>query len=188
MRTYTAEEFAELYDEVRAELVRGVVEVRDSPGTPHGWVATEMVVAIYKYLESHPIGSVMVDVDHVLERGPDTVRRPDVSFMSNARGAGTPPRKMFEFSPDLPIEVVSPSNRLAAITKKLAEYFRTGARMVWIANPKNRTVTVHAPDAVPYVLGMGEILDGGDVLPGFRVPIDKLFREPFSHVAKDAPG
>lgn len=181
MTLYTAEEFAEMdLDNDRLwELVRGrVQQVRFGTGTKHSVSAMEIAYAIRHYLETHPIGTVMPMRLYTTERDPDTVRIPDVSFVTRARFDKMPEWKIPDMVPDLAIEVVSPSNTAKEVAQKVAEYLARGARLVWIADPKTRTVAVHAPNAVPYRLGAGEFLDGGDVLPGFRVEVGKIFRWP----------
>src|SRR5580704_14549490 len=88
MRLYTAEEYGELnLDDAKTELVRGVIvyEVRDQPRLPHAYTAGEIGYAIRHYLEMHPIGLLLPELDCETEHGPDTVRRPDVSFITHAR-------------------------------------------------------------------------------------------------------
>jgi Uma2 family endonuclease len=176
-RLYTAAEYAELDLEAKTELVRGVIvfEVRDQPKPAHCYTAGEIFYAIRHYLETHPIGLLLPELDCQTERGPDTVRRPDVSFISYARARSLREWEIPYLAPDLAVEVLSPSNRAGEMATKMAEYFANGTRLVWLADPKKRTVAVHAPDTLPYILGNGEFLDGGDVLPEFRVAVNLLF-------------
>ena len=179
MRLYTAEEYAELGEEYEhCELVRGVLQVREPVGLAHGFTASEITRAIANYLDTHPIGLTFVESGYVTERGPDTVRGPDVSFMTHERAKGAKGSVFGEGAPDLAVEVLSPSNTPREIATKVAEYLAGGARLVWIADPKKRTVTVLAPEALPSVVAGDESLDGGDVLPGFRVEVKKLFGWP----------
>ncbi|HTD62770.1 MAG TPA: Uma2 family endonuclease [Gemmatimonadaceae bacterium] len=107
-----------------------------------------------------------------------------MSFLTHARAKGVRDWEIPYLAPDLAVEVLSPSNRAGEMATKIAEYFAKGTRLVWLADPKKRTVAVYAPDALPYILGNGEFLDGGDVLPGFRVAVNRLFGWPPS----EAPG
>lgn len=178
MRLYTAEEYADLDDNRRTELVRGVLQVREPVGLAHAFTAVEIACAIRIYLETHPIGVTLVEAGYVTERGPDTVRGPDVSFMTYERAKGQSGHGFAKIAPDLAVEVLSPSNEPRDVERKVSEYFAMGARLVWVADPKKRTVTVLAPEALPYVLAGDEFLDGGDVLPGFGVAVKKLFGWP----------
>jgi Uma2 family endonuclease len=179
MPMYPAEEYADLdTGGTRTELVRGVLQVREPVGPAHGCTASEITRAIGNYLDTHPIGVTMVEAGYVTERGPDTVRGPDVSFMTYERAKEVKGDGFAQIAPDLAIEVLSPSNTPREVDKKVAEYFTMGARLVWVADPKKRTVTVLAPEALAYVVAGDESLDGGDVLPGFRVEVKKLFGWP----------
>jgi Uma2 family endonuclease len=113
---------------------------------------------------------VLARTGYTTERDPDTVRTPDISFISYDR--------LRDVSPALAVEVLSRSDTPREIERKITEYFAKGARLVWIADPAKRTVAVHAPDALPYMLGRHEVLDGGDVLPGFRVAVNTFFGWP----------
>jgi Uma2 family endonuclease len=178
MRLYTAEEYAESDGDRRTELVRGIIQVREPPGYAHGVTVVEIVSAIRNYLDTNPIGVAAAEAGYVTERGPDTVRGPDASFMTYGRAKEVKGYGFSHVAPDLAVEVLSPSNTPREIEKKVAEYFTMGARLVWIADPKKRTVTVLAPEALPFVVAGDEFLDGGDVLPGFRVQVKKLFGWP----------
>jgi Uma2 family endonuclease len=181
MRLYTAEEYSELvtYDK-HSELVRGVIEVRDSPTWSHEYTVMELGFAIRAYLETHPLGAVAGPVSVKTERGPDTVRITDLAFITYERMEP-------EMAPDLVVEVLSPSNTPREMAAKMAEYFAKGTRMMWIFDPKNWTVAVYAREAKPYIAGRGDILDGGDVLPGFRVEVKKLFGWPPKDPRRPSP-
>jgi Uma2 family endonuclease len=103
------------------------------------------------------------------------VRRPDTAFMSAAR-AGALVGVDFDGAPDLAVEVVSPDED---IFKKAREYLNAGARIVWAVYAEEQTVYVMRLDAqgtltsVPF--GINDTLDGGDVLPGFTLPVRDIF-------------
>lgn len=186
-RLYTAVEYGELnLDDAKTELVRGVIvfEVRDQPRPAHCYTAGQIGHAVQQYLDTHPIGLLLPELDCQTERGPDTVRRPDVSFISHARARSLRDWEIPDLTPDLAVEVLSPSNSAREMATKMAEYFANGTRLVWLADPKKRTVAVHAPEALPYIVGSGEFLDGGEVLPGFRVAVNRLF----GWAPSEAPG
>ena len=112
----------------------------------------------------------------MLARKPDTVRGPDVAFVSRERferNADTV--KAFAGAPDLAVEVLSPSNTAAAMHAKVADYLAAGARCVWVVDPESQTVTVYTSLLWPYRLGEEETLDGDDVVPGFRVRVGEIF-------------
>ena len=78
-------------------------------------------------------------------------------------------------APDLAVEVVSPSDCLADVHGKIAEYFAAGVRLVWLVEPAARVVYVYRSPHDVQVIGEGGELTGGDVTPGFRCPVRRLF-------------
>ena len=111
-------------------------------------------------------------------RAPDTVRGPDVSFIRRERApSGDALDKFTEGPPDLAVEVVSPSNAAGKIARKVGEYLASGAGLVWVAYPSKRLVIVHTPDGAKRMVREPESLDGGEVLPGFTLPVAEVFAE-----------
>ena len=80
-------------------------------------------------------------------------------------------------SPDLAVEILSSSNTPREMQRKRGEYFDAGVRLVWIIDPEARTVVVHTSAAEPVILSAHDVLDGGEVLPGFTLPLGELFAE-----------
>lgn len=175
--TLTAEEYARLPerdDGYKDELVRGSVVCEPQPSFGHGLTSVRIAHLLMSFVERHPLGVVVGEAGYVLERGPDTVRGPDVSFVSTERLRHRG-ETFFEGAPDLAVEVISPSNTRRTVADKTRDYLAAGARLVWNVDPRRRTVTVHASDAETLVLTADETLDGGDLLPGFSVPVRTLF-------------
>ena len=110
-----------------------------------------------------------------MERNPDTVRAPDVAWIAPGRVpegiVGYP-----DLAPDLAVEVKSPSNSYAAMEDKALMWLSYGSREVWMADPAHITLTRHRPGVPPVTLGEDDVLDGGDLLPGFSIPVWRLFR------------
>ena len=79
-------------------------------------------------------------------------------------------------APDLVVEVLSPSDTATRTTVKVQTWLRHGAQLVWIVEPESETVTVYRADGSVALLKPGNDLDGEQVLPGFRYPLDRLFR------------
>jgi Uma2 family endonuclease len=110
---------------------------------------------------------------------PPSWLRPGVAFVSSARL----PRDAFSRGysrriPDFIVEVVSPSNTEAEIFEKIAIYLTHGVRLIWLVRPVPQTVTVFRPDTPEVVVGADGVLDGGEVLPGFTLPLSDIFRRP----------
>lgn len=172
----TAEELLRLPDGMHGEIVQGVYVSMTAPGTLHGVVTMRLGRYLDVFVDDHGLGIVTgAETAFRLVRNPDTVRCPDSAFVRAERVAGGIPRGAFEGAPDLAVEVLSPSNTRTEIDRKLAEYLRYGARQVWIVDPETRTVTTHTAGGLPRFLEGEDVLDGGELLPGFRVPLEKLF-------------
>jgi len=109
-----------------------------------------------------------------LARNPDTVRAPDVAYVSRARWAGPMPHGYGEFAPDLAVEIQSPHDRPGAVLVKVGDWLNAGTLMVWVIDPIRRTVAVYGADGSHALLDDVESLDGGDVLPGFTYAVAGL--------------
>lgn len=161
------------------ELVRGVLRVREPPGGIHGWLATRLAHLLHAHVERHGLGTVLVDAGYVLQRNPDTVRGPDVSFISSARLAREQiPANFIEGAPDLAIEVVSAEDRWSELEEKVADYFAAGTSLVWIVDPKRQCVIVRRPGSPPAVVGVDGVLHGQEVVPRFRCAVTEVFGAP----------
>lgn len=102
---------------------------------------------------------------------------PDVAFTRWDRlpGGLIPPEPIPDFAADLAVEVLSKSNTPAEIDRKMEEYIACGAKLVWVIDPDAHTAKVHPSPADPTELTAADALDGGEVLPGFRLPLADLF-------------
>jgi len=162
--------------EGRWELVDGeLVEM-----APSGRRATRVGVAIARHLGNHVVSRGLGEVSgadggFVLFPGREVLRVPDAAFVRAERLVEADEDGFFRLAPDLAVEVISPTDRMAEVLAKVAMYLEAGVRLVWVADPISRTVTVYAADRSPTVLGEGDELDAGEVLPGFRVAIAELF-------------
>lgn len=176
----TAEEFGELPALGQPyELVRGVLVVHEHPVPVHGELAARIAALLIGFVRPRKLGRVTVESGYVTERGPDTVRGPDVAFVRLNR---VPTRadldRYVEGAPDLAVEIRSPGDRAGEIAEKVAEYFRSGAGLVWGVDPRRRVVMVHTSDGHTRLLRDGDTVDGGDVLPGFTAPVSELLPDP----------
>lgn len=176
-RPLTAEDLYDLpLDDVRAELVGGELVCEPPAGFEHGVRAAGIGYHLLRFIEDHPIGVVCgAETGFVLFRNPDTVRAPDAAFVTRERAECFVDReKYFEGAPDLAAEVVSPGDFRREVAEKIRDYLAAGTRLVWVIDPRRRTVTVHRPGADPRVLGPDDLLEGGDLLPGFALPVSRL--------------
>ena len=167
----------------RAELVRGRLLVREPPGYRHGVFEVRLVVALsnHRAAEQRTLGLakprgqlVCGGVGFTLQRNPDTVRAPAISYIRLER---CPPPDLLsypEFAPDLAIEVRSPSNRAGRMLAKVADLLNGGAQLVWIVDPERQQAHVYRADGSDATLTAPDSLSGEDVLPGLAIPLSAL--------------
>jgi Uma2 family endonuclease len=177
VKRLTVAEFERLPEEegYRLELVRGMVVREPGPGELHGAADVNLTVALHTYVREHRLGRVLTNVGFVLYESPGTVRFSDIAFVKRERLKREPQEGILRMSPDLAIEVLSPSNRPAQMRDKVADYLDTGAAMVWVVDAKRRIVTVHRRTEAE-VLSAQDTLGGGDVIAGWSLPVSEIFR------------
>jgi Uma2 family endonuclease len=177
MHPLTEDDLADLPDDgFRHELQAGLLLAEPRPFILHAQVQARMIVLLDEFVRTHRLGQVLGDGGFLLARDPDTVRGPDVSFVTRERwGAVTDLQRFFRGAPDLAVEVLSPSNRAGEIHAKVADYLAAGSRLVWIVDPERQSVAVHRTLLAPRRLGVGDVLDGEDVLPGFAIRVASIF-------------
>ncbi|MGH9173020.1 MAG: Uma2 family endonuclease, partial [Vicinamibacterales bacterium] len=139
--------------------------------------AIRIASRLEQFVEAHALGTVAgADGAYILISDPYTVRIPDVSF---DRADRLPPddtwEKFLDLAPDLAVEVVSASDSANDVHEKVLEYLDAGVHLVLVVHPIQRTVTVYSPGRVAHVLGENDILDGGDLLPGFTLAVADIF-------------
>ena len=164
-------------DEQLCELVAGTLVREPLPGEEHGLVAATILGRLFRFVHQRRLGHLFAaETGFVLARDPDTVRGPDAAYVSAERFAATVRRgPFFEGAPDLAVEVLSPGNTRREIAAKVRDYLAAGSAAVWVVDPGRRTVTVHRPDPEPETLAGSDVLDGGTVLRGFRLPLEEIF-------------
>ncbi len=174
----TADDLLRLYsDGVRGELIRGVLYKTVGTGIEHGAIAVNIAILMGTFVKSRRLGRVVgTDVGMWLERNPDTVREPDIAFISAEKlPLDTRVRGYSEVVPDLVVEIISPNDRPVAVNDKAQMWLRYGVRLVLLVDPDDRTVTVLPEDGPAQTLTDADTLDGGDVLPGFTCPVRDIF-------------
>ncbi len=174
-RQVTIEEFAEMPLQGIWELVDGEpIELAPAAGRS-GWISGN----IYRLLASHVRQSQLgwafpPETGFILFEDRHTVRSPDAAVILAHRLAELPD-SFVPMAPDLAVEVLSPSDRMADALAKVAMYLQAGTTLVWLVNPATRTVVVFRSETDPVTLGESDTLDGSDVLPGFSVPVAEIF-------------
>ena len=173
----TAEElFAMPDDGYHYELIRGEL-VRMAPaGFYHGVNGNRIVSTLIPHVSANKLGEVPLPCPgFILERDPDHVREPDVCFIRQERvDAVGYTRSYFPGAPDLVVEIISPNDRYTEVREKINDWLSAGTEMVIVVNPRNRTVQTHTSDGVTE-LTESDKLDGGDVVPGWSMPVADIF-------------
>ena len=141
-------------------------------------IAGAILAAIRYFAIPRKLGIVMGEAGPI-RLMPGLVRIPDVTFVSKSRlpGGHVPVEPMPHLIPDLAVEVLSQSNTKAEMSRKLREYFEAGVRIVWFIDPATRSATVYSSPSQSVTLNSDQNLDGGDVLPGFVLPLAEVFAE-----------
>lgn len=174
----TADElFAMPDDGYRYELVEGELTRMSPAGDKHGEVTMDLAGPLHSHVKRNKLGKVYAaETGFKIKSDPDMVRAPDIAFVSNERLHATAvPASYREGAPDLAVEVLSPSDTVSGIEAKVAKWLEAGARMVWVASPTLRTITVYHSLTDIVVLTKRDTLDGGDVVPGFLIAVAEIF-------------
>jgi Uma2 family endonuclease len=173
----TAEEFFAKHQNDRVELVRGIVVEMPMPETLHGFICAQFARFIGNFADDHDLGRVMTNDSFVkLAALPDTVRGPDVYFVSYAKlPKGKIPKGMLEVIPELVVEVRSPSDMWTSVISKVLDYLGAGVLAVVVVNPDREAVAVYRSSMEEQHFTKDQELTLPDVLPGFVLPLKKLF-------------
>ncbi len=175
---FTIEDLLALDDDgCRHELIRGELLSMPPTSDEHGSLMLHLSALLWTYQRSHPeIKCFAGDTGFLLGREPDTLVGPDLAAVRVERLPADFPRRTYvDLAPDFVIEILSPSERPAQLNRKVQQYLDAGVRLIWLVDPARRTITAHSPDQPPSVVEVEAEIDGGDVLPGFRLALADLF-------------
>lgn len=160
------------------ELSEGVIVEVSRPGALHGETAVRIASKMFTFVEAHNLGYVTTESGYILGKAPDgrdTVRGPDVAFVSIESAPDGLPHGYVPFAPDLAVEVVSPNDLANTIERKVRDLLNGGSRLVWVFYTDTRSVVERRPGGKSAVYDEGDTLDGQDVLPGFKLPVASVF-------------
>ena len=165
-------------DDALYEVVNGQSVELPPMGAYAGWIASRLDQRLGPFAEKGRLGTVVTEVLMIPDSERNLRRRPDVAFVSAERwpfNRQVPEVGDWEVVPDLAVEIISPNDLFADVLSRMHEYFENGVRQVWIVVPMKQQVYVFASPTQVRILTAAEELDGGDLLPGFRLPIAHLF-------------
>ncbi len=172
----TGEALAEMGDIGRCELVEGRIIMKSPTGWRHGKYEWRFGNAVGDFVDAHQLGEVLVgEVGIYTDRNPDTIRGADVIFISNERLAQVKSPSFLDVAPELVVEVMSPDDRWTEVKQKIREYFSIGVKLVWVADPTDKTVSVYRSLTDVRIFTENDTLTGEEALPGFTISVTALF-------------
>lgn len=162
------------------EIIDGQIVERPPMGAFEVWVASVLFELLLPHVRGQRLGRVVSEMLFDLRPAVDRSRRPDVAFVSYGRwprNHRVPLANAWSVVPDLAVEVVSPTDPATDLIDRLAEYFRAGVRACWVVYPRHELIYVYESLRSVKGYGRGDAIDGGSVLPGFRLDVAGLFDE-----------
>jgi len=178
-RQYTVAEFEQILAEPEnserlLELVNGEI-IEKMPTEEHGIIVLNIGGEIRIYLKTNPIGRVGVEIRHRNPEDDYNDRLPDISFTADITNPVVTKGVVLRF-PDLAVEVKSPDVSYRQMREKAEYYLANGVKLVWLVYPEKRIVDVYRADGEIQILNENDSLDGGEVLPGFSMPVSDIFK------------
>jgi Uma2 family endonuclease len=167
-------------DDCFYEVVDGQIVELPPMGAYECDVASFLAFTLGQVIYAQKLGRVIVETMFWLDRSGKRKRRPDLAFVSAEKWPirrRAPKSEAWEIVPDLAIEVVSESNSANEINLKLVDYFQAGVRQVWVIYPGSHQVYVYPSLTSVKILTQAYELDGGELIPGFRLSLTELFED-----------
>lgn len=158
------------------ELVDGIL-VEKTVSIYESFLAIRLIHLLAGFVERYRLG-IVLGADGMMRLAPGLVRIPDASFISwnQLPGRRVPRVPIADLAPEMAVEVISPSNTEREMERKLQDFLSAGVRLVWYVLPEPQEVHVYTAERHD-VLTIEQDLPGGDVLPGFVLPLRQLFEE-----------
>ena len=176
----TLEEFLELPEtKPYLEYACGEVYRKPMPDTAHSLLQTFLAVLMF---QAARLSQGLVGTEWRCAFGPRDGKRsyvPDILYVSRDRmpAGNLLEQRDLPAAPDLAVEILSRGQPNQRFNRKTAFYLDQGVRLVWLVDPRRRTVPVLAPGREPRTLTAADTLDGGDVLPAFSIPVAEIFAQ-----------
>ena len=172
----TLEQFLRLPETKPAsEYACGKAFEKPMPDVPHSAIQLFLGAVLYPFLAGTRIGRAFTELRCIF--GPPGRERtyvPDLVFVAKEH---LPSERHLHVAPDLAVEILSPDQHWPQFLDKIQFYLLYGVQLVWVIDPATATIAVETPGKEARVLRSGDVLDGGDVLPGFSVAVDDIFAQ-----------
>ena len=154
------------------EYIKGELIPMPAASWEHGLIGARVFLRLGLYVQENQLGEV-VTPDTGFQVG-ERVLKPDVAFLSRAR-LPDDSSKACPVPPDLAVEVVSPSDAFQRVIEKAFAYLEAGTQIVWVIEPRSKTVTVYRSETDIKLLTRNDTLTGEDVVEGFSCQVSQLF-------------
>ena len=182
----TIDEFIRVYDqEGPFELIDGEQRPMSPPVAGHSSAASTLFLRLGNHVNANGLGKVFLEAVFVLEDVPGWVkgsRVPDLTFYSaerlSAYQTAVPDwkSKPFILVPDLVVEIISPTDRYSDVQDKVELYLHDGVKVIWVLDPQRSRITIYSQNSKQQItLSAEDSLDGGDIIPGFSIPVADIF-------------
>ena len=175
----TAREFIKMPDEgSRMELIAGKVTRRRYAWWNEGLAGTAVLMSMATYLKQNDLGGIALNsgVGYHIKSNPDHVRVPNVAYIRQERMDVEDPEFFFPGAPDIAIENVTTCDTYCYMEDKVRAWFEAGSGLVIVINAHNKSLMVHHSLMQAQMITIGDTLDGGDVLPGWSIPVADIFK------------
>jgi Uma2 family endonuclease len=161
------------------EVIDGARVGKEPMGIYAVWVASELHSYLAYYARINNLGWALTEALFHLPSPINRDRRPDVAFVSYKRWpmdqAISLTDNAWDVVPNVATEVVSPTDTIQELETKIGEYFQAGVELVWVVYPPQRKIHVYESPTKIQILTTADVLDGGAVVPGFRLALAELF-------------
>ncbi|MDA1231423.1 MAG: Uma2 family endonuclease [Planctomycetota bacterium] len=163
--------------QARHELVCGELTTMSPAGFEHGLITMELATSLQVFVKKRKLGRVFAaETGFLIERNPDTVRAPDIAFVTSQKFASTARKSGYwPGVPDLAVEVVSPTDLWSEVQSKALMWLEAGVRLVWIVDPRQKQVTVFESRENITALKSNQTLTAPALLPGFSLQVSEIF-------------